>query len=493
MPNRTFYKNAEARMPTVVCDFPLNRTSFLKDKFTFLNLTLPLTSSVDWNYNSFGKLWTYNLNYFDFLNQKEITKVKGLEFVHDFCHKYDSMKDGIEPFPTSLRIVNWIKFVIRFQIKDETIDKFILKDVNNLCNKLEYQILGNHLLENAFALYFAAKYFNIKKLEATANKILTKELKEQVLADGAHFEKSPMYHNIMLHRVLDCINLGRRQSSASNEIVSILEQSAELMLGWAKQMMFANGDLAKVNDSADGITLTTTSLLDYAKQLGINVKTKKLEDSGYRKFKNTNFELLVDVGTIGPNYIPSHAHSDTLSFVLYVDDEPVIVDPGISTYEKNERRNWERSTAAHNTVQIDDFEQTEVWGGFRVGRRAFPTVITDDAKRLVASHNGYEIIGCTHTRSFEWNATGFEVQDEVKGSSGRRQLARFYFHPSVLPVVSGTTVQAGKLQIDFEAATDVQLKDYEFAQGYNELLPAVCLEVNFKSNLTTKFVKTINN
>ena len=72
---------------------------------------------------------------------------------------------------------------------------------------MEYHILGNHLLENGYALLFGAYYFGDKKLYEKAYQIVSEELEEQILEDGAHFELSPMYHQILLNRLLDCIYL----------------------------------------------------------------------------------------------------------------------------------------------------------------------------------------------------------------------------------------------------------------------------------------------
>ena len=39
-----------------------------------------------------------------------------------------------------------------------------------------------------------------------ASCLLYKELDEQILPDGSHYEQSPMYHCILLDRLLDCYN-----------------------------------------------------------------------------------------------------------------------------------------------------------------------------------------------------------------------------------------------------------------------------------------------
>src|SRR5690606_31529788 len=102
--------------------------------------------------------------------------------------------------------------------------------------------------------------------------------------------------------------------------------------------------------------------------LGLGIKKVReieLSASGYRKLVRENMELVADIHGISPSYQPGHAHADHLSFVLQVGGNPFIVDMGISTYEIGERRAYERSTKAHNTVTLDDQNTSEVWSGFR--------------------------------------------------------------------------------------------------------------------------------
>ena len=55
---------------------------------------------------------------------------------------------------------------------------------------------------------------------------------------------------------------------------------------------------------------------------------------------------------------------------MHVDGEPLLIDTGTSTYAAGAVRDRERSTAAHNTLEVDGRDSTEVWGAFRAGRRA---------------------------------------------------------------------------------------------------------------------------
>ena len=174
---------------------------------SFLNQEKNFSNKIDWDFQSYGKLWTYNLNYFDFLNQKEISKDNGLALIYNYIENSSRTKVGIESYPVSIRIMNWIKFISNHQIQDKKIDTMLAKHLSLLNKNLEYHLLGNHILENAFALLFGAYYFGDETIYRTSKKLLESELDEQILFDGAHFELSPMYHQLLLTRLLDYINL----------------------------------------------------------------------------------------------------------------------------------------------------------------------------------------------------------------------------------------------------------------------------------------------
>ena len=316
-----------------------------ENSFTFLNITHQFSDQIDWNCKDYGKLWTYNLNYFDFLNQENISKKTGILLIQDFIKNRDLLKDGKEPYPISLRAINWVKFLTENSIKDTSIDRTLYNDYNILLKNLEYHLLGNHLLENAFSLLFGAYYFQNEKLYDKSKYLLISELNEQILKDGAHFELSPMYHQIILSRLLDCIQLIKLNSNwKKNDLLSFLEQKSSLMCSWLDNLTYKNGNIPMVNDATFNIAPNSKNLFSYAKQLGINIPNIPLSNSGYRKIDSNNYELLVDVGNIGPSYQPGHAHSDTFNFELIIDGNPIFVDTGLSTYEKNDIRQNDRFT-----------------------------------------------------------------------------------------------------------------------------------------------------
>jgi len=463
-----------------------NYTSFFPDNtFSFLNLEKTFSDEIDWNYSEYGKLWTYNLNYFEYLNQKEIDPEIGVQLIRNFIKKIDTAKDGLEPFPISLRIINWVKFLTENNIQDPEIDQSLYIQTEILMGKLEFHILGNHLLENGFALLFAAYYFSDEKFYKKSTAILQSQLKEQTLADGAHFELSPMYHCLMLYRVLDCINLVDRNTlhlENESHLSECLHEKTTLMLGWLRQMTFQNGDFPRLNDSTSGIAPMSSELFDYAARLNVTTKTVALKESGYRKFQSTDYECIVDIGHIGPDYIPGHAHSDTFNFVIHARGQPFIVDTGISTYESGDNRQRERSTSAHNTVQVGEVEQSEIWSSFRVARRAKVIDLNETKSTIKASHTGYARTGATHEREFVFSEKKIVIKDNINTKKNTSAKAFIHFHPSIKVEVKGKTIHTNLGKIQFEGSESIELTSYMYAKGFNDRVESRKIIITFEND-----------
>ncbi len=442
---------------------PQNHHSvYVHGTFTLLNRSKTF-EKIDWNFDGYGKLWTYNLTYFEYLKDEE-----DIGLIYDFIDNIQGVTSGLEPFPVSLRGINWIKFLSRYRIRDEKIDGSLYAQYYILLDNLEYHLLGNHLLENGFSLLFGAYYFQDEVLYKKAVEILGKELEEQILDDGAHFELSPMYHQLMLFRLLDCVNLVQNNGWKNDTILPFLRQKAALMLGWLCQISYANGEIPLFNDSARHIAPTTDELKAYAKRLDIEQRCRQLRDSGYRKVNAKRYECVVDIGPVGAEYIPGHAHADSLSFELYVNKKPFIVDSGTGTYETDEHREYERSTAAHNTVEIGGVNSSEVWSGFRVADRARVTILEEGEKRISARHDGYrKRFGVLHTR--EWSFYDDAVVIEDRLDKAFSAVARFHFHPRVS--------REDILRCFDLADRSYTLNTYEYAPEFNKRQQAFVLEL----------------
>lgn len=463
----------------------LKQLLYSKRRFRFLNRTKSFSEGVNWDFLGYGKLWNYNLEYFDYLQQDNITVTEKLRLIEDF-YKFSILnKRLLEPYPVSLRAINLMKFTLSNNLKAQQFHGYLYQELQYLNKNYEYHLLGNHLLENAFALCLGGVFFSNENWHRRAIKILRRELCEQILADGAHFELSPMYHNIIFFRLLELVDWYSRYDQRQEEFLSLCRQKASLMLDWLENIKFENGDIPLFNDAANGITYEVSFLLDYAKQLGIERVDVPLGDSGYRSFENELYEIKMDFAQIGASYQPGHAHADALSFILYYRGKPLFVEQGTSTYQIGARRNLERSTEAHNAVVVNGKNQSEVWGGFRVGKRARTVIIRDEENILEATHDGYKSDGNMHRRKFVFEEDKIVICDVITGPK-YNNIAYFHLSPRIQAVVYERSVSLSNNVIcSFEGADSICIEQYKYADEYYQYQDATRIVVSFKKELIT--------
>lgn len=457
--------------------------------FTFLNHTHNFGHLIDWKFKDHSILWTYNLNYFEYLEQPGMDAMTGITLINRFLEQYDTLNTGREPYPISLRLIYWIRFFMRHNIRPEAkyLDS-LHQQAKELQQKIELHLLGNHLLENAFALFFTACYLGDRSMLTSARELVQSELKEQILKDGGHFELSPMYHNIILYRLLDVVNMARSCGiDLATAALPFLEEKAKQMLSWMKRMTFSDGTFPLLNDAAYGIAPEAAQLLAYAEKLQLSCAGLELNESGYRKWKTEDWELLIDAGKPGPDYIPGHAHCDMLSFVLHVSGKPVIVDTGTSVYGDNPSvRKKEKATTAHNTVQIADLEQSQIWGDFRMARRGNIRIRKENNRELEAAHTGFFFGKESHARCFSADERNICITDKVLLQKEKMEnKAFFHFHPDIDPLVVNDEVCFPEGKMRFTGHSGLTVEHYDYAPEFGKRVPAKVLKVLFSNNLTT--------
>lgn len=463
-----------------------------ENKFIFLNQEVQFDSEIDWNYQENGKLWNYNLQYANWLLQEDVSYSEKIRLLESLYKWLNSGQLTVEQYPVSLRAINVMRLFSHENKRDEDILSNTHAELDFLSKRPEYHLLGNHLLENAFALMMGGAFFSNKEWTEQGQSILEEQLEEQILSDGAHFELSPMYHQIIFFRLLELINWYSNWTLKETSFETYLKDKATLMLAWLKNISFENGDIPHFNDSAEGISYSTEWLSGYALKLGVQIKEIPLSDSGYRSVKRPLYECKIDFAQLGPSYQPGHAHADALSFVLNVDGKPVFVERGISTYEPNKTRQIERSTESHNTVVINNQNQSQVYGGFRVGNRGITQILDESDDQLIAMHNGYEkTLNTIHKREFKFSEQLISITDKLdKKVVGD---AYFHFHPDIyINENSKWTYLIGDIgMILFDNAENVEIYKYQYSLGYNETREASALRVQFKKELSTEI--TIHN
>lgn len=435
------------------------------DTFRFLNVEKNLGSRHGWNQASDLKLWLYNLHYFDDLTAQNAHERTGWhrEIISRWVAENPPAEGvGWDPYPTSLRIVNWIQWSLLGNELEEAWLQSLALQARHLRRRIEWHLLGNHLFANGKALVFAGLFFAGPEANDWLRrglKILEREVSEQVLADGGHFERSPMYHSIICEDLLDLVNVaGVYPGAIADSTVSEWRERASRMLVWLRTMCHPDGEISLFNDAAFAIAPSPDQIHGYAERLGVAPAATgagegltQLPDSGYIRWQSRHATAFLDVAAVGPDYLPGHAHADTLSFELSLFGQRVIVNGGTSTYEKDAERQRQRGTAAHNTVEVDGEDSSEVWGGFRVARRAYPhdLEVLEEAGRTVVScsHDGYRRLRgrVTHRRSWTFAQRDVLIEDSLDGRFEEAK-AFLHFHPDVaIKVDSGG--RRGELQL----------------------------------------------
>lgn len=471
---------------------PFDASKLEKGLFEFIRIQESIGFPPQWDFASDSKLWRYQLHYFDWIWGLDFEAAKNC--VHNWMEQYDykSSRDGWEAYPTSLRLINWgIFFFLRHAHQTERLPSFqtqLLKSIqiqaNWLENRLEYHLMANHLFENASTLTLLGCLFDgndPNRWQVKGLDLLKREIDEQILPDGGHFERSPMYHLRILH-VLKYVEL-----AFSGKAPTVVTQSVSSTRDAFEHMCHPDGNLALLNDAAFDVYPLPP--------IAENVKAQtsgawQMENTGYFGYRNTQGDyIIIDAAELGPGYNPGHAHADIFSYELSYGYERLIVDSGNFDYEPGSMRSYCRSTKAHNTVEIDDQDQCHFWGAFRVAESASPQDVQfkrwNKGFELNAWHNGYQRLNAhaIHRRSIQFEeSNGMIVKDLIKGQHPVNAVSRVHFHPKCkITWLTDRSIEItkGKIacQIQWESQVQAKVADSYYCPRFNESIPNQCLSL----------------
>ena len=469
--------------------------------FEFLGERGQVKHASDWNAKIKTKLWLYNLHYLDDLNamNADARNDQQIWLIQRWIDDNPPLiGNGWEPYPLSLRLVNLVKWHARQSQVPATWLLSLARQAQALVAQEERHILANHLFSNGKALTFAGAFLDGKygvRWMKHGLDILDREIDEQFLADGGHFELSPMYHANLLWDLCDLVNLANRSG-----VPELLERTTSWRdvikrgLAWLENMCHTDGSIAFFNDAAFCIAPSLEEIKAYAEFLGCVCVKKRAEPLSYVHHANTGYitvqlgqggKALLDVGEVGPSYQPGHAHADTLSFELSLFGQRVLVNSGISQYGGDAERQRQRSTAAHNTVEIDDENSSEVWAGFRVARRAKPSglKVWEAKKKLLVrcAHDGYKRLPGkpVHQRQWEFATDSLLVFDTIFGRF-QKAVGRFYLHPDVKITGNQELHLSGGHKVHWSVSGGgVQIMPATWHPRFGAIVPNHCIEVKF--------------
>jgi hypothetical protein len=351
-------------------------------RFTFLNRTVDLGTwpGIDWRVDlgeANNPLWRMNLSYFGYTVPMLATgQLEALRDVAALIADFDArcglgapgvLRDAWTSFATSFRIVHllagWTLYGKAGGPADEAAERVIAEHVRR-CAAYTYWMreeeLGfNHLLKNLVGL---AVFAGCTSIPAPWQEWLERSLiacaDEQILADGGHIERSPMYQGLVLQDLLIAAACWRPAAASLAPIIARARSALSAML-------HADGEVSLLNDAWIGEAPPPAML--GAEPVDGRVL---LPATGYGRLADDNGDTLVlDAGPVGPDSNPGHAHGDFLSFELSIAGERTVVDTGTPTYSAGPLRDACRSARAHNGPRLDGLEAIEAWASFRVGAR----------------------------------------------------------------------------------------------------------------------------
>jgi uncharacterized heparinase superfamily protein len=415
---------------------------------------------LDWEAELDPPLWGYRVHYFDEALPLARAAARGdtaayrtlREWVLGWVRGCRPFRGpGWDPYPVSQRLRNWAwvdLLLARRGADPELVAALRTSAAVQACflaGHLERDLMANHLLKNATALFLAGLAWpaagGAARWRRLGEELIRSQVTEQVLPDGGHFERSPTYHGAALLDLLEVNLLARAVSLAEPAPAGVLHAMRRVH----RDLTHPDGTRARFNDSAEGLVPEAAAVERLYRRaypdgaLPEGAGPIRYPETGYFGYRDPERGevFLIDAGPPGPRYQPGHAHCDLLSFELYLDGRPFIVDPGVCGYAGDPFRRYARSTRAHNTLSLDEREQSEIWGTFRVARMA--RVLSAEVRtrgqgewEFVGSYVPYYDRRVRHERRVRRHADGtWEIADTVEGGQTAAVAGALTFHPDV--------------------------------------------------------------
>jgi len=412
-------------------------------RIELLGMAREIGDPPNWQQAGAPRLWRFHLHYWDWAwglaAEQDRRAARAL-----FARLWRSWQATAElgsgdawlPYPAALRAWSWCGLHADLVAGGDLEAAFVSElavHAGFLRRHLESDVGGNHLIKNLKALAGLAVFFADSRLLRLALRRLTGQLAVQVLPDGGHYELAPAYHCQVLADLIDVADL---VSATGREPPPEIPLAINRMRRWLGGVLSFDGQVPLLND---GYPVPSALVAALRPGPATDQPLLALRDCGLVLATAGGWHLLADVGAPCPDELPAHAHADTLGCIVHVDGTPLLIDTGTSTYAAGPARDYERSTAAHNTVGVDGADSTEVWGAFRAARRArvrdFAASSSAAGVSIEAWHDGFRRLPGRprHQRHWFLTAAGLGVDDLVSGQG--RHAVVIYWH-----LAAGSTV-----------------------------------------------------
>ena len=471
-------------------------------RMMLLGVARDLGDPPDWRQSEAPLLWRFHLHYWEWAWALAVEPDLALAR-RVFAQLWRSWLDASPfgrgdawfPYPAALRAWAWCGLHGRLVAGTGLESGFVAElaaHAGFLRRHLESDVGGNHLIKNLKALIGVAVFFADERLLQRALRRLTRQVAVQVLTDGGHYERAPAYHCQVLADLVDVDSLVRAAGAIPPAPIG---DAITRMRRWLGAALTPVGDVPLLND---GYPVNRRLVAALRPDPPPPHPLLTLPDTGLARATVGGWHLLTDVGAPCPDELPGHAHADSLSCLVYVDGAPLLVDTGTSTYDNGPRRDYERSTAAHNTLEVDGANSTEVWGAFRAARRArvfdFDAGADSAGVTVEAAHDGYRRLPGSpiHRRRWFLDDCGMQVEDLVTGRGRHTVAIRWHLAPeSVLrlgPGEAAVTTPAGAFHVGVTSVVRTQLRCESglVALGFGRTVRAPVLTCRLEAELPVR-------
>jgi len=315
---------------------------------------------------------------------------KGMEWISDWWIKNKNKKNELiwESYSISERIVNWSLFICSVKNSiSSTVDLSFLEEALVLhiklliCN-LEYrkEKTNNHIINNARALYFVGHVLGIDLAKKIAEEILYNET-DLLFTGGVLDEGSTHYQFLLTRTYLEIYWLANTNNDSSmkewlkpkiEEMLNVCEQmtvnpinldfpfigdiSPDYPPSWFKGYpYFSNNSNYQIYSPWSRLWGDGKNFIDkFRMESFTNPKSPDYDPFRNKWFKIQNKRFTI-FGSIQSDKLKSHEHQDSGSFCFYANNNPIVIDPGLYSYQFSEYLSSNHLKAnMHNTLMLND-------------------------------------------------------------------------------------------------------------------------------------------
>lgn len=466
---------------------------------------------VVWHRVDLPPLWVLELQYFHWLCTN-FDPQKGFEFMVDWVRNQPDRQVTMawNPFGVAMRLMHWTRLLsvwlpaLQEQRELQSVITSLYRQARFLFTHLEFDLQGNHLIKTAAGLYSAGCFFSgneAEKWKARAASVILDQAHAQTLADGGHYERSPMYHLLVLVDLLDIVNMTPEGSAQWRpDLVRIIERQVAVVA----ELVDPHGQIPLTNDSMLGQAQEPAEVLDYANAvLGRQPVERRglllgrtdtisnaftLPDFGLCRLVAGDWLCWIDVGLPGPDCQLSHAHSDLGSVLAWLGGSPLLVEAGVCVYGGNPaRRDYDRNAYGHNVLVLDGHGVCHCWRDFRVGRRVrhVDMNMLADPCGVEIRHDGFAFLPGkpAHERRVEVSTNELRIVDTLAFKRPRAAVVELLWHldPSVTVEHSTTGLRLNaygrRLEVVTSGAGFCRVEQWPLARrfSYSETGPVLVI------------------